>query len=87
VYVNLFTLQNTPAPRLEATVRDQQLFLSWTVPSLPFVLQQASDLSAPQWTHLTNLPALIYTNLHYQVSVPTLKSNAFHRLSGTIDQR
>jgi hypothetical protein len=38
-----------------------------------------SDLST-NWTDVTNRPALNFTNLQYQVLVPTSAGNRFYRL-------
>jgi hypothetical protein len=74
-------LQTMPTPVIEATIRNQQLALSWIVPSAPFVLQQTSDLRTPQWTDVPKSPVLIFTNLHFQVSVPASNPAAYYRLS------
>jgi hypothetical protein len=79
---NLFSLQTTPAPQLETRrLAGPQLSLSWIIPSAPFRLQQTPDLSVPQWTTLTNAPALIFTNVHYQVVAPVTGASGFYRLS------
>jgi hypothetical protein len=82
IYDRLLTLQTTPAPQLETQIAGSQLLVSWTVPSQPFTLQQANDLSAPQWTDVTKAPLLVYTNVHYQVAVPASNARGFYRLRG-----
>jgi len=74
-------LQTMPTPVIEATISNQQLALSWIVPSAPFVLQQTSDLRTPQWTDVPIPPVLIFTNLHFQVTVPASNPAAYYRLS------
>jgi hypothetical protein len=63
---------------LETRLAGSQVLLSWIIPSAPFLLQQASGLSTPQWTNSANSPAL---NLHYQIAVPAAGPSAFYRLS------
>ena len=79
---HIFTLRTSPAPLLETRIADSQLFLSWLIPSEPFLLQQAFDLSAADWTNLTASPATVFSNLHYQVQVPATGQSGFYRLKG-----
>ena len=38
-------LQTTPTPQLDTTLANNRISLSWIIPSEPFVLQQAPNLS------------------------------------------
>ena len=69
-----------PSPQLNIHQQSSTLLVSWLVPSTNFVLQQSTDIAAVNWTPVTNNPALNFTNLNQEVSVPTTASNAFFRL-------
>jgi photosystem II stability/assembly factor-like uncharacterized protein len=73
-------LQTTPTPQLDTTLVNHRISLSWIIPSEPFVLQQALNLSPPQWTDVTNSPVLIFTNLHSQVTMPATNPASYYRL-------
>jgi photosystem II stability/assembly factor-like uncharacterized protein len=75
----IYTWQSMPAPVLHIASVNTSLVLSWIVPRIDFVLQENSDLST-NWTDVTNRPALNFTNLQYQVLVPTSAGNRFYRL-------
>src|SRR5438445_352213 len=45
----IFTLQTTLAPLLNITRSDTNIVLSWTVPSVNFVLQENADLATTNW--------------------------------------
>jgi hypothetical protein len=70
--------QVTPSPRLKIAPSNNNLALSWIVPSTNFVLQQSSDLGS--WTDMTNMPVLNLTNLQNEVVLSPPGSNAFYRL-------
>jgi DNA-binding beta-propeller fold protein YncE len=78
---NLFTLQNIPAPKLNVAAIGSQLGLSWVVPSVPFTVQSAASVVAPQWSSLATTPTLSYSNLSYQIQVLPSAAAAFYRLS------
>jgi hypothetical protein len=61
-----------PSPRLSIAVSGANLNLSWLVPSVPFVLQQSSDLRSSNWVDisLASPPTLNLTNLHYELTLP-----------------
>ena len=75
----IYTWQTTPRPELAITSFGNRLVLSWTIPSMPFVVEQSFDLNGA-WTAIQPAPRLNYTNLQYEVSVPRLASSAFYRL-------
>jgi hypothetical protein len=75
-------LKTTPTPRLNLTVTDNNVVLSWLVPSAKFVLQQCSDSSGGNWSDVTNSPITMnLTNLHYEITLP-LSNGSFYRLKG-----
>jgi len=53
---------------------------SWLIPSTNFVLQQNLDLTATNWTDITNTHVLNLTNLQNQIFLPLPASNSFYRL-------
>jgi len=61
-----------PSPRLSIAVSGTTLTLSWLVPSVPFVLQQSSDLGSSNWVDvaLASPPTLNLTNLHNELTLP-----------------
>ena len=69
-----------PTPQLNIQQKDSSLAVSWLIPSTNFVLQQSADITALNWTPVTNNPTLNFTNLQQEVSVPTTSSNRFFRL-------
>ena len=46
-----------------------------------FVLQQNKDLATTNWATLAATPAINYTNVHYEVTVPVSPGPAFYRLA------
>jgi len=56
------------------------LFLSWTIPSMDFVLRQDPDLTTTNWTDVAVQPTLNLTNLQNQVVLPTPPAPMFYRL-------
>lgn len=76
----IWTLQTTPSPQLNLSALNGVLNFSWLVPSTSFVLQQCSDLTAADWTTLTNQPWLNVTNLQAELTFPFTNGNSFFRL-------
>ncbi|HEX7618162.1 MAG TPA: hypothetical protein VF480_05515 [Verrucomicrobiae bacterium] len=72
--------RRTPSPKLNAATANTNLVLSWIVSSTNFVLQQNLDLSSANWTTISNLPQLNFTNLQEQVRLSPSNSNGFYRL-------
>jgi hypothetical protein len=78
---SIYTLQTTPTPSLSLAPSATNAVLSWTIPSLNFVLRQNSDLTTTNWTNVATPPVLNLTNLQNQVIVPPPSSgNLFYRL-------
>jgi hypothetical protein len=76
----IWTWQSTPAPALNLLPVGSNLVFSWLVPSMDFLLQENPDLNTPNWTDVTNTPALNLTNVLNQVIVPSPIGNRFYRL-------
>jgi hypothetical protein len=74
----IYTWQSLPAPLLSVSLAGTNVVISWTVPSINFVLQQNSDLTTTNWTDVTTSPTV--TNLQNQVVLPAPTGNAFYRL-------
>ena len=74
----IYTWQSTPSPSLVITPGITNLILSWTLPSMSFVLQQSPDLVS--WVNVTNTPTLNLTNLQDEVTLALSNSSSFYRL-------
>jgi hypothetical protein len=77
----IWVSQTAPAPLLNLTTANTNLALSWIIPSTNFVLQQCSDLTAADWSVVTNVPMLNLTNLQNQVILSPPNGNDFYRLA------
>ena len=69
-----------PSPPLVIGLSKEKPSLSWLLPSTSFVLQQSSDLTAPDWVDVTNRATLNFTNLHQEVTLSPSSGKAFYRL-------
>jgi hypothetical protein len=76
----VYTSQSIPAPQLSITPSGADLLVSWTMPSIDFLLQQNSDPTTTNWTDVPNAPALNLTNLQNWVTVPHSVNGRFYRL-------
>jgi hypothetical protein len=70
----------TPSPLLNIQTTNNNVGISWLLPSTNFVLQQSSDIAAISWTAVTNNPTLNFTNLNLELNLPTTATNTFFRL-------
>jgi hypothetical protein len=77
----IYALHVTPTPVLDSAPAENSLLLSWTVPSMDFVLQQAPDLTAGVWLPVSRKPILNYSNLKYEVRIPKPQGTTFYRLA------
>lgn len=68
-----------PAPFLNISQANDNVALSWIVPSTNFVLEESSDLQ--NWSELTNQPRLDLANLLDEITLPMTNSAAFYRLA------
>jgi photosystem II stability/assembly factor-like uncharacterized protein len=75
----IYTARLIPVPVISARLGGDSLLLSWTVPSMPFVLQQSSRPDGG-WADMPTTPVLNYLNLRYEVSVPKPAKAVFYRL-------
>jgi hypothetical protein len=76
----IWTRQATPAPVLSISRSNDGIWLSWTVPSLEFGLEENIGLNSTNWFALTNAATLNYTNLHNHVFQSTFGSSRSYRL-------
>ena len=76
----IYVWHSAVAPSLSIKPSSRDVVLSWTVPSLDFVLQENTDLSTTNWTVVTNSPALNLTNVQHQVTLPVSADHRFYRL-------
>jgi hypothetical protein len=79
--VGIWISQKTPAPCLNITPTNNNLTLSWVIPSTNFALQQSSDLSTGTWTNTTNTPILNLTTLQNEMTLPLTNNSGFYRLA------
>ncbi|MGH7972293.1 MAG: hypothetical protein ACREIC_26580, partial [Limisphaerales bacterium] len=77
----IYTWQNTPSPNLNSGMSDEWLLLSWTVPSIPFRLEQSPNPFSGNWTPVAVTPTLNYTNLRYEVRLSRPGGTMFYRLA------
>jgi hypothetical protein len=68
------------SPRLSILRSDEQMILSWLIPSTRFALQQTPSLAHPAWTDVATQPGWNYKNLNQKVSLPTQAGPVFFRL-------
>lgn len=77
----IYTRQTIPTPLLNASSLANNLSLTWTVPSMSFVLEQAPSLISGKWKQIGISPTLSYSNLQYQVTIPKPQQGTmFYRL-------
>jgi hypothetical protein len=76
----IYVSRTTPTPWLNLAATGSNILLSWTVPSMNFVLQQNADLTTTNWSDAGATPNLNYTTLQYEVAVPTTPAGMFYRL-------
>jgi hypothetical protein len=68
------------SPHLSILLSDEQVILSWLIPSTRFALQQTPSLAHPAWTDVATQPGWNYKNLNQEVSLPTQAGPVFFRL-------
>ena len=77
----IWTSYTPPAPRLDLSAPGTNLVLSWTVPATNFVLQQNGDITTTNWTTMTNVATLNYSNLQYEAGFSPANGSTFFRLA------
>jgi len=77
----VYTGQAIPTPVLSVAPSGSGILVSWTVPSMNFVLQEATDLTSGKWTSVPVIPSLNYSNLQYQVAITRPQGMTFYRLA------
>jgi hypothetical protein len=75
----IYVARSVPAPVVNISSAGATVFISWLIPSMPFVLQQSSSLGGI-WSNVAATPGLNYTNLQYDVSLPRTSDRTFYRL-------
>jgi prepilin-type N-terminal cleavage/methylation domain-containing protein len=55
-------------------------FRSWLIPSTTFLLEHNSDLGTTNWTDVPTSPTFNFTNLNYEVTLPSGLDRGFYRL-------
>lgn len=76
----MYTAQTVPTPTLCLAPANGALRLAWGVPSLPFVLQENSNVAMANWTDVTNTPTFDPTTLQNQVFLEPSAQGRFYRL-------
>lgn len=76
----IYTWQGTPKPVLNIERAGGGLLFSWGVPSAIVSLQEGTNLAGP-WSPEAATPAINYSNLQYQVSLPAPAGTRFYRLA------
>ncbi|HTR41027.1 MAG TPA: hypothetical protein VMH87_05380 [Pseudomonadales bacterium] len=72
--------QTAPSPQMKIIPVGGTILLSWLIPSANFVLEQNSNLTTPNWSIVTNIPAWNLANLHDEVTLPLAGGTTFYRL-------
>lgn len=74
----LWVGEASPQPALHLTQTDNQVQLSWTIPTADLGVQESSDLIS--WTDVSNPPVLNLPRLQRQVQLPVGSGSHFYRL-------
>ena len=77
----IYTLQTAPSEKFDCTMTSANLDISWSVPSVNFVLQQILDLTSTNWFSVTNNSSFDPVNLRYHVTIPITNALGFYRLA------
>jgi hypothetical protein len=76
----IFASTSTPPVRLRVARVLDKLTLSWTIPSIRFVLQRTSNLNSSAWSDVPAETPPNFTNLDEQVTIPVAVGPTFFRL-------
>jgi hypothetical protein len=74
-------LLGAPVLRIQRSNATGELDISWSVPSVPFILQQSPSLVTTSWQDVTGPPSLDNATLCYGVTVPAPVGAMFYRLA------
>jgi len=77
----IYTWQTTPTPLLRINASGQNLVLSWTVPSMEFVVQENDGLNPAKWKNVEATRALNCANLQYETIIPAPTTYRAYRLA------
>jgi hypothetical protein len=76
----IYTWQSVPTPVLSVKASATNTVLSWTCPSINFVLQQNSTLAMNGWADVPDSPVLDLTSLRYVITLTRPSQVGFYRL-------
>jgi hypothetical protein len=79
----VYNWQATPAPFLRITPVSNGTLISWSIPSMNFVLQESSSLAPSGWTNVMTPTSLNFGTLRYEVTAPTSTNQRLYRLVAT----
>ncbi len=74
----IYILETASALSLSIAKSGNSLLISWIASSMKSVLQERAESGT--WSDVRIVPVLNYTNLQYEVRVPTPESPRFYRL-------
>jgi len=77
----VFASESVLSPLLNIQPSQTGARLSWCIPSSEFILEENSYASPSNWTQSALSASFNLTNLHLEVSTPTLSEQRFYRLS------
>jgi hypothetical protein len=72
--------QSTPSLPLKLRHSGDHLKAAWTLPSMNFRLLESSGLVGSNWTEVTNIRTLNFTNLEHEVDLVSSNNCRFYRL-------
>lgn len=73
----------TPSPFLSIRRSGTNAVISWLMPSMPFTVQQNTDVTSSNWVNVATSPVLNTATLHNEVTVPSTLGNSYFRLSSS----
>ena len=76
----IYTRQTMATPSLIISLSGTNLDLSWTVPSMKFLLRQNVNLGTEDWTDVPVIPTLDYATLEYRATIPAPAEATIYRL-------
>lgn len=77
----IYTRVKTSSPRVEVARSGSNLLLAWTVPAMPFTLQENDDLTSTNWFDVSAQPQFNASSLKHEMIVVPVSSQKFYRLS------
>jgi hypothetical protein len=77
---HVYIFQATPKPSLSMMASGGDMLVSWTVPSMPFVLEKSPSLNGADWTEVTAEATFNYSSLRNEVRLQSPAAQVFYRL-------